>query len=103
MQRGFNLKPLFDDGNQDVSAYGDPNLRFDGVDAVAHKSLDSQVLFDPFEEQLNLPSTLVKRGYLSGGQFKVVRDEYKFTLLCLIQKFDPAQHMWIGLVGKLTC
>ena len=37
MQRGFDLKPLFDDGNQNVSAYGNPNLRLYGVHAVAYE------------------------------------------------------------------
>ena len=42
-------------GNQKVSRYGNPYLRFYGVLAVAKKHLDAQMLLDPFEEQLHLP------------------------------------------------
>ena len=45
------MKFLFDDSNQNVSRHGAPDLRLDGVLAVAQKLLDAKVLFDPFEEQ----------------------------------------------------
>src|SRR4030095_10578101 len=34
-------------------------------------------LFDPFEEQFDLPTLLVKRGNDGGGQCKIVRQEYE--------------------------
>ncbi len=55
------MKSFFDDGNQHVSRHGAPDLRLDGVLAVAQELLDSQVLFDPFEEQFDLPAVLVER------------------------------------------
>jgi|TARA_B110000908_G_scaffold168167_1_gene222519 hypothetical protein len=44
-----------------------PYLSFYGVLAVAEEGLDTQVLFDPFEEQLDVPAPLVDFGYLYGG------------------------------------
>ncbi len=49
------MKFLFDDGNQHVGRDGTPDLRLDCVLVGGQKSLDTQVLFDPFEKQLDLP------------------------------------------------
>jgi len=42
-----------------VGTYGRPDLGFDGIDALPVKRLDAKILFDPFEEQFNLPMTFV--------------------------------------------
>ena len=41
---------------------GDPHLCLAGILARAVEAFDPQVLFDPFEEQLHLPSALVQSG-----------------------------------------
>ncbi len=51
---------LFEDGHQDVHADGDPHLSLHGVDRRAVEGLDAQVLFDPLEEQLNVPPAVVE-------------------------------------------
>ena len=60
------LKLLFDNGDQHVSGDSAPDLCFHGVLAVADETLDAQILFDPLEEQLDLPAALVKRGNREG-------------------------------------
>ena len=62
------MKLLFDNGNQNMRGYGAPDLRLHGVFAVAEKTLDAQVLLDPFEEQLDLPATLVQGRNGQSGQ-----------------------------------
>ena len=47
------------DGDQDIDADGDPDLSLHGVLGGAVEGFDAQVLFDPFEEQLDLPALLV--------------------------------------------
>ena len=69
------MKFLFDDGNEHIGGYGTPNLRLYCVLAVAQKLLDAQVLFDPFEEQLDLPAALVQSGNGQGRQGRVVGQE----------------------------
>src|SRR3974377_654801 len=56
------MQPLFENGHQDVHRDGDPNLCLHGVLGAAVKGFDAQVLLDPFEEQLDSPSRLVKPG-----------------------------------------
>ena len=48
---------LFDNGYHHVNGDGDPNLGFDSILGGSVKRFDSKVLFDPFEEQLDLPAT----------------------------------------------
>ena len=69
------MKFLFDDGNQHVSRHGAPDLRLDGILAVAQELLDSQVLLDPFEEQFDLPAVLVECCDGQRRQDKVVGQE----------------------------
>ena len=93
------MKFLFDDGNQNVGRYGAPDLRLDGVLAVAQKLLDAKVLFDPFEEQFDLPTILVKRGDCQWWQYKIVGQEYE-GLSCLgVFETNAAQILWVMLSG----
>ena len=47
---------FFEDCDQDINGNGDPNLSLNAVGRGAEEPFDAQVLFDPFEEQLDLPS-----------------------------------------------
>ncbi len=44
------MKLLFNDGDQHISGYGAPDLGLDRVLAGTQKTLDAQVLLDPFEQ-----------------------------------------------------
>jgi hypothetical protein len=56
------IESLFQDGNQQINVYSDPDLGFDGVGRCAIKGFDSQMLLDPAEEELHLPALLVNIG-----------------------------------------
>jgi hypothetical protein len=49
----LDWEPLADDGDEDINRDRNPDLGLDGVLAGAVKSLDTQVLLDPFEEELS--------------------------------------------------
>ena len=66
------FQTFFEYCNQHVSADCDPDLRLDCVLAGAEKGLDSQVLLDPLEEQLDLPSLSIESGDHLGFERKVV-------------------------------
>ena len=46
-------------GYYEVNAYGDPNLAANGVFAGSEEGFDPEVLLDPFEEEFDLPATLI--------------------------------------------
>ncbi len=73
-----------------ISAYRYPDLRRHRVFGGAQKRLDSQMLLDPFEEQLHLPRLAVKRGNQFGLESKIVGQE-RHSLAGVVLDHDPAQ------------
>lgn len=68
---------LIETGNHEVNADGDPDLRLYCVFGVTVKSLDPEVLLNPFEKQFNLPATFVDLCHSDGRKFQMVGDENK--------------------------
>ena len=66
------MQTFFDDSDEDVSADRNPYLRLHGILAGSQKGFDTQMLLDPFEEQFDLPSLLVKCRDHLGLERKVV-------------------------------
>ncbi len=54
---------FFDNGHQHVNSDCNPDLGFDGILGGPIKRFDTEVLLDPFEEDLDLPATLKQLGY----------------------------------------
>lgn len=69
------MKFFLNNGNEHVGGHGAPDLRLDCVLAVAQKLLDTKVLLDPFEEQLDLPAAFVQSSDGQGRQACVVGQE----------------------------
>ena len=63
--------------NEQVNADCDPDLSANGIGRRAVESVDSQMLFDPFEKQFDLPTALVELRDQERRQHKVVRQEHK--------------------------
>jgi hypothetical protein len=63
---------FFDDCHQHINGDGNPDLGLDRIVAGAIESFDSEMLFDPFEEQFDLPATLIKLSDSQCGERKVV-------------------------------
>ncbi len=68
---------LLGDGDDDVGADSDPDLCLDGVLGATEEDLDSQVLLDPPEEELDLPARLVELGDGKSGKPEIVAEELK--------------------------
>jgi hypothetical protein len=47
-------------------------LSFDGVFGGAEERFDTQMLFDPLEEQLDAPTQAVELGMVSAGRTKLL-------------------------------
>ena len=69
------MKFLFNNSDQHVGGHGAPDLCLDRVLARAQKTLDTQMLLDPFEEQFHLLATLVQRGDGQGRKGRIVGQE----------------------------
>ena len=54
------MQTFFQDGDEQINGDGAPDLGAHGVGAGAIEGFDAQMLFDPLEEQLNLPAALIK-------------------------------------------
>ena len=66
---------FFHNRYQHINADGDPDLRLHRIVAGAVKVFDAQVLLNPFEKQLHLPSALIQPGYSERRQRKVIRQK----------------------------
>ena len=93
------MKFLFDNGNQNVGRHGAPDLRLDGVLAVAQELLDAQVLLDPFEEQLDLPAVLVQGRNSQRRQHEVVGQEDERLVGDRVLETDSPQVLRVMLRG----
>ncbi len=51
---------LFGDGDQQICADGSPDLTADGIGRASEEMSQAKVLFDPAEEQFDLPSAAVE-------------------------------------------
>jgi len=91
------LQLLFDNGYQHISGDGAPDLRFHRILAGADETLDAQMLLDPLEEQLDLPTALVQRGNGQCGQGGVVGQEHQRLARLRIFETDAAQLLGIIL------
>jgi hypothetical protein len=68
----FNPEFLLDDCDEYVDTDRNPDLGLHGILRCAVESLDVQVLFDPFEEELDLPAASVKLSDNQRWQVEVV-------------------------------
>ena len=68
-----NLMVMFNDTNEAVCDDSDMDLNTDGIFAFAPEGLNPEMLFDPSEEQLDLPSVFVKECNFTCLEIKVVR------------------------------
>ena len=66
---------LFETGDHQISADGDPDLGFHSVFRITVESLDTEVLFDPFKEKFDLPSAFVALCNCQSRKAKVVGQE----------------------------
>ena len=91
------MKLLLDNGDEHVGADGAPDLRLYRVLTGTQEFLDSQVLFDPLEEQLDLPAVLVQRSDSQRRQRRVVGQEDQVLARLGVLETDAPQVLGIVL------
>jgi hypothetical protein len=75
---------LLDHRDEHVNADRDPYFNPDRVVARSVKGFNMQILLDPFEKQLDLPSPLVELRNRNRWQCKVVRQEHETSVVFLV-------------------
>jgi len=73
----MEIQPFLDNRHDQIEGNGNPDLCLYSVLRSSVKALDAQVLLDPFEEKLYLPSLFVELGDSEGGQQKVVGQKHQ--------------------------
>ena len=94
-ETALNPELFLDDRNQHVNTDRNPDLSLHGVFRCAVKGLDVQVLFDPFEEEFDLPPTPVKLSDDQRRLVEVVREKSQSSSTLAIIVADIAQ--WIRI------
>jgi len=102
MQGRIQTKLFFDDCHQHIDADGNPDLRAYGVLRGAVEALDAQVLLDPLEEQLHLPSAPVQGANGQRRQSKLVGQKHEGLAAFGIAIADAAQVAGVVLGGIET-
>jgi len=87
----INPETLIETSDHKVGGDRGPNLGLDGVLTEPEKRLDSQILLDPLEEQLDLPAGFVCLRNYEAGDLEVVCDEDQELSSLRIQVTDSAQ------------
>lgn len=77
--RPVDIETAFDNGDEAVCDDGDMNLNSDGILVVTPEPFDSEMLLNPFEEQLDLPAVTVKKCDVLCIKVKVVCVVYEGT------------------------
>jgi hypothetical protein len=95
------MKLLFQDSDKEIDTNSDPYLSFHGVRRCSVKPFDTQVLFDPLEEEFDLPSTAIQFGYCDCRQREIVGKENHSSSCFQVQKADSSEHIRIGLAGRV--
>ena len=79
------------DGQEQVGRDGDPDLSLLRVPVGAVERLDSEVLLDPHEEQLDLPTHAIQLGDREGAEREVARREVDLLAGGRVPKRDEAK------------
>lgn len=89
------MEAFSDDGNKDVSGNSNPELGSYRVIGSPVEGLNAEMLFDPFEEQFDLPSALVEFGDSQCGKDKIVGEKNELFLSFGIEVLYTAEFLRI--------
>ena len=98
-----NLEVVLDDGNEAVCDDGNVNLYADCILGLSPESFDLEVLLDPFEEQLHLPSIFIEKSDVLGCKIEIVRVVNKAPLEFRGIVDNPSDDSGIFLLILLSC
>ena len=86
---------FFENSDEQINGDGAPHLDSNGVLRSAVEGFDSQMLFDPFEEEFNVPTAAVKLSDIQRRFGEIVGEKHIQLFGFRIAKTDSAQHLGI--------
>lgn len=89
---------MLNDGNKAVSYDCRANLYSDSFLCSAPEFLNFEVLLEPLEEQLNLPSVLVEIGNFESSKMECIRPKCEVSILFVIVKSHKSKFLRILLL-----
>ena len=99
--RAFQLHIVLDNRHKAVGSNSSRYLYSDCVLGSSPELFDLEVLLEPLEEQLYLPTVLVEVGYLLGCQVHRISQEHELTVLLLIVVSDESEIIGIVLAAVI--
>ena len=102
IQANRQIMLLLGNGNQQVRGYCNPDLTVNSIWTGPVKCLDMQVLFDPFEEGLDLPPFPVEFCNGQGWEVKIVGHEGVDSIGSIVFINDQSNFFGIRFRG-LVC
>src|ERR1017187_9359102 len=93
------MQAFLENGDEQVNGNGAPDLGAHGVWARAVEGFDAQMLFDPFEEQFDLPAAMIKLNNRQCGRGEVVGQEDQHCAGLGIAIADTPQRVGIIALG----
>ena len=99
VERKVDRHAFLDNRHEDINRDSHPDLSPDGVLGCSVECLDPEVLLDPTEEQLDLPTQFIEESDVQGWQEKVVRQEGQKSIVLPIQESNPTKMFGIFEFG----
>src|ERR1700719_2411409 len=101
-RRSVQVEALPDDGDEDIDGDRDPNLRLHRIFRRAVELLDAQVLVDPLDEPLHLPSVFVEGGNGQGWKSEMIAQKHQCLARYGIPEADAPQLLGGILAGVMA-
>jgi hypothetical protein len=88
---------MLDPSQKKIVDHRDPYLCHHGILCGAEESFDLQVLLDPLEEDLYLPTSLVNIGDCFCGEIEIIREKtIDLVVFFVVVLYEP-KRFWITL------
>ena len=75
VKRVLETELFFENGDEQIDGHGYPDLNLHAVGRSPKETLDAQVLLDPFEKKLDLPSATISFGNTQRRQKEIIGEK----------------------------
>ena len=86
-----------DVGQEEVVDHSDPDLGHDSISGSAQEGFNSEVLLDPFKEDLDLPALAIDFGNGGGSEVKMVGEEAVEAVRVGVSEGDEAERVGLTI------